>query len=129
MSERSLDWLNQAKRDIANAQWEIKGAYYEWASFICQQAAEKALKAVYQKLGGEPWGHALVNLLTGLKEKVTVAENIIQCGRTLDRFYIPTRYPNSWSAGIPKDYYTKEDATDALRCAEEIIRFCEGFLA
>ncbi|MEK7449632.1 MAG: HEPN domain-containing protein [Planctomycetota bacterium] len=129
MSERSADWLNQARRDLENARWEIKGGYYEWASFICQQAAEKALKAVYQKLGGECWGHSIVNLLTGLKEKISVSENIIQVGRILDRFYITTRYPNGWSSGIPKDYYTEKDAQDALISAEEIIRFCESFLA
>ncbi|MDQ7857897.1 MAG: HEPN domain-containing protein [Armatimonadota bacterium] len=51
------------------------------------------------------------------------------CGRLLDRFYIPARYPSSWDRGSPKDYFTREDAGHALRCAESILRFCEGLLA
>jgi HEPN domain-containing protein len=29
MVERSLDWLKQAKRDLENAEYEIKGGFYE----------------------------------------------------------------------------------------------------
>jgi len=31
--------------------------------FYCQQAAEKALKAAYYSVDGEPWGHSLVRLI------------------------------------------------------------------
>jgi len=51
--ERSADWMKQAERDIENAEYEMRGGFYEWACFLSQQAAEKALKSVYQKLGGE----------------------------------------------------------------------------
>jgi len=33
MVERSLDWLKQAKRDLENAEYEIKGGFYEYAAF------------------------------------------------------------------------------------------------
>ena len=32
----------------------------------------------------------------------------------LDRYYIPTRYPNGLPGGIPADAYTKDDAERAL---------------
>ena len=38
--------------------------------------------------------------------------------------YIPTRYPNFHPEGAPLDYYTKEDAERAVRCAEEIVEYC-----
>ncbi|MFQ5585205.1 MAG: HEPN domain-containing protein [Thermodesulfobacteriota bacterium] len=129
MSERSRDWMNQAKKDLENAVWEVKGGYYEWACFISQQAAEKGIKAVYNRLGGEAWGHSIVNLLEGLKEKIVIDEDVIHAGRLLDRFYIPARYPNGWDAGIPHDYYTKEDAESAIGSAEKVLRLCEGLLA
>lgn len=129
MPERSKDWLAQAKRDLENAHWEKHGGFYEWACFISQQAAEKALKAVYQRLGGDAWGHSVTNLLEGLSEKVAIQDEMFSYGRTLDRFYIPARYPNGWHQGSPKDYFTEEDAENALRCGEEILRFCEGILA
>jgi spore coat polysaccharide biosynthesis protein SpsF len=37
-------------------------------------------------------------------------------------------YPNGWEVGIPHDYYTEEDADEAISGAEEIIRFCKNFL-
>ena len=42
----------------------------------------------------------------------------------LDKHYIPTRYPNSFEAGAPTDYYTVEEAENAIRCAREIVEFC-----
>ncbi len=130
MPERSHDWMRQAEKDLENARWEKEGGYFEWACFVAQQAAEKAIKAVYQKLGGEAWGHSVFNLLRGLEEKgIDLTGEMISAGRKLDRFYTPTRYPNGWDSGTPHDYYTEEDAEDAIRSAEEILRFCKGLLA
>lgn len=129
MPERSADWWQQAQRDLQNARWEMEGGFYEWACFVAQQGAEKALKAVYHRLGGEAWGHTLVHLLEGLREKVSVPPAVQECGRLLDRFYIPTRYPNAWEQGAPSAFYSKEDAARAIACAEEILRFCNSLLA
>lgn len=48
MPERKMDWLKQARRDLLHAKMDLKEGFYEWACFSAQQAAEKALKAVYQ---------------------------------------------------------------------------------
>ena len=70
MSERSKDWLAQAERDLSNAEYESNGRFYEWACFSAQQAAEEAVKAVYQKKGGAAWGHSITVLLKGLDTKI-----------------------------------------------------------
>lgn len=57
MPERSTDWIKQAERDIESARAQMKDEFFEWSCFIAQQGAEKAVKAVYQKIGGEAWGH------------------------------------------------------------------------
>ncbi len=129
MPERSADWLKQAEKDLENAFWEIKGGFFEWACFSAQQAAEKALKALYQRLGGTAWGHSVFNLLKGLEEKLEIPENLFHFARKLDQYYIPARYPNGWDAGIPHEYFTEEDAREAVRGAGEIIRFCKSILA
>jgi len=129
LAERSQDWLAQALRDLESARWQAQGGFFEWACFAAQQAAEKALKAVYQKLGAEARGPSVIGLLAGLRERVRVDETLFECARLLDRFYIPTRYPNGWPAGSPKDFYTEKDAADAIRCAEELVRFGNGLLA
>ena len=51
---------------------------------------------------------------------------IINKAKKLDKYYIPTRYTDSWSAGTPEDYYTKEDAFDAIECSRSIIMEIEG---
>jgi len=42
----------------------------------------------------------------------------------LDKHYIPTRYPNGFDTGAPKEYYTDEDAEKAIRDAQQIYEFC-----
>lgn len=129
MAERSADWLAQAERDLEQARWSLEGDFHEWACFVSQQAAEKAVKAVYQRLGAESWGHSVASLLDGLGEKVEVPDELEACGRELDRFYVPARYPNGWESGAPKDYYREDDAERAVACAEGILRFCDRILA
>lgn len=121
--------MAQAQRDLDSAMHQAQGGYHEWACFISQQAAEKALKAVYQHLAGEAWGHVLVRLLEGLAGRVHVPPEIKRAALRLDRLYLPTRYPNGWDRGAPKDFYGPEDAQDAIACAQTILRFCDGILA
>ncbi len=129
MAERSADWIAQARRDLEAARWQGQGGFHEWACFTAQQAAEKAAKAVYARLGGAAWGHSVAELLLGLRERVEVPEELITCGRRLDRFYIPARYPNGWETGSPQQYYTQEDTERAVSDSEQVLRFCEGLLA
>jgi HEPN domain-containing protein len=129
MAERAADWMAQARRDVENARYNRTGGYFEWACFAAQQAAEKALKAAYQSLGGDAWGHSVFGLLQGLGERIEVSARLVDVARQLDRYYIPSRYPNGWSAGAPMDMFIDEDAQSAIAGADEILRFCEGVLA
>ncbi|MBU1128129.1 MAG: HEPN domain-containing protein [Candidatus Omnitrophica bacterium] len=129
MAERSKDWMNQAKRDFQAAQEEEKKDFFEWACFIHQQAAEKAVKAVYQKLSAEAWGHSVFSLFKGLREKLEIDQDLLESAKLLDRFYISARYPNGWVEGFPGELITRKEAESAGSCAEKIIRFCEGILA
>jgi len=127
--ERSRDWFSQAQRDLESARHLKQGGFHEWASFASQQAAEKALKAVYQYLGGDAWGHSCYRLLQGLQERCHIEEGLLEAARALDRFYIPARYPNGWDSGAPKDFIGEKDSSEAIGFAEEILRFCQGILA
>ncbi len=120
-----FDWLKQSERDLEHAKSSKDGGFYEWACFSAQQAAEKALKAVYLYNNEEAWGHSVLNLIKGLKSATIDLE---EKAAKLDRYYIPTRYANSFESGAPMDYFFKEDAEEAIRYAEEIIRFCKDLL-
>ena len=126
MPERWRDWLSQAKRDLNHAIHACEDEDFEWSCFSAQQGAEKAVKAVFLSLHGESWGHSVFALLKSLNEKKEVPERLIEAAKSLDKHYIPTRYPNGFDSGMPGDYYTKKDAQEAIENAREVIEFCEG---
>lgn len=129
MVERSKDWFRQAERDLENAKYELEGGFYEWACFLSQQAAEKALKAVYQKLGAEAFGHSVFGLASRLPERFKPSEDLLDKARELDKAYIPTRYPNSIPEGAPFEVYTEGEARRLISYAEEILKLCKDILS
>ena len=49
-----------------------------------------------------------------------------ESAKILDKYYIPTRYPNGLDAGAPADAYTAAEARQAIEYANEIITFCQA---
>ncbi len=74
------------------------------------------------------WGYSVKKLLESLPDNFKCPEPLIQSGAALDKFYIPTRYPNGFDAGTPEEYYNHNDLTEAIRHAEAVIRFCKNTL-
>ena len=99
MAERHKDLLNQAKRDLRHARHALRDEDHEWSCFAAQQAAEKAVKALYQKLGAEAWGHAVSILLGKLPKEFCADTRLINQAKELDKYYIPARYPNAHPEG------------------------------
>ncbi len=124
---RWKDWYEQGKRDLERAKIDIKYSYYEWACFTSQQAAEKVIKAAGLKIGLNIWGHSLTEMLQLISSEIET-KDIKYKAKTLDMYYIPSRYPNGFPSGKPADYYTEKHAKEALDAANDIIRFCEGLL-
>jgi len=126
MASRHEDWWRQAEKDLEHARHALDDADYEWACFAAQQAAEKAVKALYQKLGASARGHSVAMLLSGLPSSVLVNQALIDKAKGLDKHYIPPRYPNSYPSGAPLDFYTRDEAERAIEYAGEIIEFCRN---
>lgn len=126
---RNLDWLNQAERDLKFAKDSLSKGYFEWICFISQQSAEKAVKALFYNLNLEPWGHSISRLFEEIKKDVNILDEIIEKAKFLDKFYIPTRYPNGFSEGYPGLYYTEEEAKKAIEACEKIISFVKELLS
>lgn len=123
MPNRANDWLQQAGRDLEQAEDSRRASRHEWACFAAQQAAEKAVKALHLHLGQEAWGHVIAKLLRELPNTVEVPDNLVEKGRVLDTFYIPPRYPNSHPEGAPFQHYGPLQSEEAIRYAGEIIEF------
>ncbi len=124
MAERSRDWLRQAEVDLRQARSSLEAGFYEWAAFAAHQAAEKAIKAVFQKLHLEAWGHSLSALVQSLPAQARPEASLIDRTKNLDLHYIPTQYPNGFERGAPTDYYTRGQAENAIADAEAILEFC-----
>jgi len=127
--ERSADWMDQAQGDLAHAKDDAERRFYDWACFSAQQAAEKAVKAVFQRMGAEAWGHSVADLLDELAQSRPISEELMDAALELDKAYIPTRYPNAHPSGSPRRRYTRTEAERMVAHAEGIVQFCEGLLS
>lgn len=129
MPNRARDWFNQAIRDLEQAEDSRLAGRHEWACFAAQQAAEKAVKALHLHLGQEAWGHVVARLLQELPETTLVPGELVEKGRVLDSFYIPSRYPNSHPEGAPFEHYGPLQSEEAIRYAREILEFARSQMA
>jgi len=124
MAERSADWLRQGEADLRHARHALDDGDYDWSAFACHQAAEKAIKALFQKLNLDAWGHTLSILLANLPSEARPDTSLIDKAKELDKHYIPTRYPNGFERGAPVDFYTRKEAEESIANAEAILEFC-----
>lgn len=124
MPERSGDWVRQAEADFRHARHALEDGDFEWAAFAAHQAAEIAIKAVFQRHNLDAWGHTVSVLLGRLPEAVRTDEGLVDRAKELDKHYIPTRCPNGFEQGAPVDFYTRGEADRAIAHAEAIIEFC-----
>ncbi|MDN5348300.1 MAG: hypothetical protein PWP65_1864 [Clostridia bacterium] len=128
MPERSKDWMRQAQADLRHSRNSLAAGDYEWSCFSAQQAAEKAVKALFQKLHLDAWGHTVSILLANLPPEIGVPKELIDKAKIIDKHYIPARYPNGFESGAPTDFYTPGEAKTAIEIAGEIIEFCKNHL-
>lgn len=123
MANRLQDWFNQALRDLEQAEASRKDGRHEWACFAAQQAAEKAVKALHLHFKQEAWEHVVAQLLKELPGSANIPQELIEKGRVLDNFYIPTRYANGHPSGAPYEHYGPLQSGEAVQYASEIIEF------
>ena len=124
-------WFSQAEADL-NAAKSSRGAeIYEWSCFQCQQAGEKALKALWFHFQYDPWGHSVTRLIEDYPDKKTYQtslESLIIRANALDKLYIPTRYPNGLPELSPFQVYSEKDSEEAINAAEDIISTVKKYL-
>ena len=119
--EEGRRWLLQAERDLDDAEFCLSGKRYNLACFLAQQASEKALKAFLYAKGEEiVFGHSVAELL---KRAMEYDEGFKDCksASVLDKYYIPTRYPNGLPGGVPYEAFDEADAKRAIELAKSVI--------
>lgn len=125
----ALRWLEQAKHDARAAELNSREGYFEVACFLSQQAVEKALKAFLYRQGERPVvGHSVYLLCKGCQVYKHEFGEILDLCKELDRYYIPTRYPNGLPGGIPHDVFTAQDAQVALTRLHQAMQLVVQFI-
>ena len=124
--KEAMRWLKTAEDDLDSATVLRESGKHAHACFHAQQAGEKAIKAVWYSSDADPWGHSIKKLIDDLKQvDLKLYERLESHSRTgmfLDRFYIPTRYPNGLPELTPGEAFIDEDAETCINHAESIIK-------
>jgi HEPN domain-containing protein len=115
------DWLARAKGDLALARVELPaGAFYEDLCYHAQQAAEKAIKAVYQHHDWDfRYTHDLDELFHGLRDHGVIVPPGVVEARSLTSFAWQARYP-----GLDEPV-SDEDHQEAVRLAHNVVTWAE----
>lgn len=111
-------WLFFANQDLRMAELALAEGLHNQVCFHAQQCVEKAIKAWLTHQGKTPPRlHSLTDLLNLLNPNpVAHLASEIQL---LDRFYIPTRYPDALPGSLPENLPDREDAEQALGVARQ----------
>ena len=114
------EWLNRARSNLAVAKKRIPDAYLEDMCFNAQQAAEKAVKAVFVRRGlAFPYAHNLGFLLSLLEESGETVPERVRRAEELTSYAAATRYP-----GLAEPVSEQEYA-EAIEIAEAVVQWAQ----
>ena len=123
-------WFDQAMDDYRFVEWvQQENRFFDKGCFIAQQSGEKALKAcLYASGERRVIGHSLYEMVSRLIKTSDEFEPIQESCKRLDRFYIPTRYPNGLPGGSPYEVYSDTELQTALADLGLVIQAAEKFI-
>ena len=114
------EWLNRARSNLTLAENLIPDVFLEDLCFDAQQAAEKAIKAVFISRGEAfPYIHALEKLLRQLEQNGVKIPKYVWDAEKLSEFAVVTRYPGSVGP------VTKRKYRRSVRIATAVLRWAE----
>lgn len=116
MANRYVEsWMRQAEHDLESAQGNFGLGSFDTCVVLCQQAVEKALKALHIAQHGElaPKTHSLKELA----ELTSMSDDLDRAVFKLGRDYFELHYPDD-AGRAPFERCTREHAEAALSAAE-----------
>jgi HEPN domain-containing protein len=128
MSELAKSWLDFAREDLRMAELALAEGIFNQTCFHAQQCAEKAIKGYLEQQGqSPPRTHRMADLLPLLP--VGLLGELEDALRLLDRFYIPTRYPDAFPGMVVDGLPGRRDAQETLAVARETLACIEDVFA
>ncbi len=123
-------WLKTAEEDVRAAEVLFEAEMYAQSCFYAQQSGEKAIKSLWYAVDVDPWGHSVQRLVAEFpwRAEIPDLETWIDQAALLDKFYVPTRYPNGLPDLTPGQVYRREDARRGLEAARLLISGCQKWL-
>ena len=120
--EEARRWLSQAAHVLAVATTLLHQACYAESCFHAEQVGQLALKAFLYGRGERFIKlHSVKELVEECAKHETAFQHLTDAGKTLDQYYIPTRYPDALAfPGLPYETYTERQAKDAVELATRI---------
>lgn len=117
MRPEAQAWWTQGEHDLEAARRMLEAGVFFAAAFLCHQAAEKWLKAVYIETKRElpPKTHNLVEL----GKLLGVPEEVMHALRLLNPEYVASRYPDA-ANGVPAENYDRRRAEGLLSAAQGV---------
>jgi HEPN domain-containing protein len=112
-------WWLTAQEDLEVAKTLHEAGKFSHACFLPQQSSEKAMKALWLSIDGDPWGHSIQKLVIQFPQPDMLqnVQNWVEYAAYLDKFYVPTRYPNGLPDLTPGQVYLSQDSTQAIEKA------------
>ncbi len=126
--EEAIRWFTQAKDEFLDADELRKRGRFYLALFHFQQATEKAFKAyLYLKIKSIEVFHThSIDDLSEMALETDLEFKEVMQAKKLDRYYIPTRYPNGLPGGVPSRFFDDpEEAEEAMHLAKNVIELIE----
>jgi len=118
------DWLLMAQIDIKSAEAALKDEIYSTVCFHSQQAVEKSFKAFLLNFESEVI--KTHDLLLLFQRSVKYESRLRKFKKNigfLNKFYVPTRYPDAFPGSLPEGLPQKPEAERSLKEAKEILKF------
>ena len=125
-------WLRFAREDLRMAELAFEDGIHNQVCFHAHQAVEKTLKGCLEAQGqAPPRTHKRADLIRMVRgstladlesQLLKVTTRIHVALSDMDRFYIPTRYPDALPGMLPEGWPGEGDAREALELAREVLR-------
>jgi HEPN domain-containing protein len=123
MKRTTAEWIKKAEADFQFAARRVRAAepFHDQRCYLCQQSAEKYLKALLEESGQPiPRTHILRDLLALLSRHYPSLRSFTRGLRYLTRFAVGIRYPG--------EHASKRQTEAALRWAGRVRLACRKVL-
>lgn len=121
MSPKTAAWWRQATADLEVARFNLSGNHFYAASWFCQQAAEKALKALYIERNNVEAPR--IHDLESLGEEVNVSWAVDRDLALINPVFAAVRYPDPVGDVAPADAISRDEAIEHLEATKRVLEW------